>query len=80
MRRYIEHIRNTRTPHERRQHALQIAGVFTAVLFVGWLATLSLRIGTGGEVVNTNPSTNTAATLQAVQGDDSVNSSTFLGY
>ncbi len=43
MRRYIEHIKNTRTPHERRTHALQIAGIITAAIFVTWAGTLSWR-------------------------------------
>ncbi len=33
MRRYIEHIKNTRTTHQRRQHALQVAGGITAASF-----------------------------------------------
>jgi hypothetical protein len=76
MRRYIEHIRNNRTPHERRQHALQIAGVVTALLFIGWLTTLGVRISTLGPVADEAKS-NTAATLNAVQDKDN---STLLGY
>lgn len=76
MRRYIEHIQNNRTPHERRQHAMQIAGVVTMLLFVGWLASIGVRVGTQGPVVEDN-STNTAATLQAVQGPEQT---TLLGY
>jgi len=76
MRRYIEHIQNTRTPHERRQHATQIAGVVTAVLLIGWLATLGVRLTNRGPVVEDNTS-NTAATLNAVQDEES---SPVLGY
>ncbi len=43
MKRYIEHIKNTRTTHERRTHAVQIAGLTTAALLVVWLGTLGLR-------------------------------------
>jgi uncharacterized membrane protein (DUF441 family) len=51
MRRYIEHIKNTRTPHERRQHAMQISGVLTAGLLVVWLGTLGVRLaGSDGNV------------------------------
>ncbi len=50
MRNYLEHIKNTRTPHERRTHALQIAGVVTALLFVVWVGTLSIRFGGIGAV------------------------------
>ncbi len=46
MRRYIEHIKDTREPHERRQHALQVAGVVTAAVFVVWMGTLGVRFAT----------------------------------
>jgi hypothetical protein len=46
MRRYIERMQEERTPHERRQFALRVAGGVTAVLFVGWLATLGIRFST----------------------------------
>jgi hypothetical protein len=76
MRRYIEHIQNTHTTHERRQHALQIAGLITAALFISWLAMFGLRMGTSGPVVEDN-NVNTAATLNAVQDEES---SPLLGY
>ena len=44
MKRYIDHIKNTRDPHERRTHAMRMAGGITAVLFVLWAATLSVRL------------------------------------
>lgn len=50
MRRYIEHIKQTRAPHERRTHAMQVAGVLTAAVFAVWLGTLSLRLGSGDAV------------------------------
>lgn len=31
-------------PHERRQAAMRIAGSITAVIFVGWVATLGVRL------------------------------------
>ncbi len=49
---------------------MQIAGVLTAILFVGWVGTLGVRLaGTG----STQPAatSNTAATLMAVQGASS---------
>jgi len=46
MKKYIDRMRNERTPHERRQAALQIATAVTAVLFVGWVATLGVRVAT----------------------------------
>ncbi len=66
MRKYIQHMQDTRTPHERRQHAMQIATVLTALLFVGWITTLGVRIASQPEVANDSEK-NTAATLTAVQ-------------
>lgn len=31
------------TPHQRRQHSAQVAGVFTALAFVVWITTLGFR-------------------------------------
>jgi hypothetical protein len=45
VKKYIEHMRE-QPPHDRRQAALRIATVVTAVIFVGWLATLGLRLAT----------------------------------
>jgi hypothetical protein len=44
MKRYFEHMQE-KTPHERRQHAMHVATVVTALVFVGWLGTLGLRLG-----------------------------------
>ena len=44
MKRYIEHLKNTRTTHQRRQHAVQVAGALTAALFAVWLGTLGVRL------------------------------------
>jgi hypothetical protein len=52
MRRYIEHIK-AKEPHHRRQHAVQVAGVLTAVAFVVWITTLPLRFGGTGAVAQT---------------------------
>lgn len=32
-----------KTPHERRQHALQVAAVAVALVFVVWITTLGVR-------------------------------------
>ena len=67
MKRYIEHIQDTHTPHERRQVAMRIATIVTALLFVAWLATLGVRLG-GNVPAIVNEGTNNAATvLEAVQ-------------
>ena len=38
-------MKNTRTPHERRAHAMQVATGVTAVVALVWLTTLGLRVG-----------------------------------
>lgn len=44
---YLKHILS-KEPHHRRQHAVQVAGVLTALAFVVWVTTLPLRFaGTG---------------------------------
>jgi len=58
MKKYLHHMRTERTTHERRQAALQIASMVTAVLFVGWVATLGVRMATTNDTVATDESTN----------------------
>jgi hypothetical protein len=55
IKRYMEHMQ-TKHPHHRRQHALQVAGVFTALAFVVWITTLGMRFGgaSGGQVATQN--------------------------
>jgi hypothetical protein len=45
MKKYIEQIKQ-RDPHERRQTALRFSLMITSVIFLGWFATLSLRLAT----------------------------------
>jgi hypothetical protein len=63
VRRFIEHIKDTRAPHERRLHAMQISGVITAALFVVWAGTLGLRLASpgGGQSADTTLSASAAA-------------------
>jgi hypothetical protein len=42
MKKYFNHIKS-KSPHERRQHAMQIAGILTALMFVVWVSTLGVR-------------------------------------
>ena len=44
MKQFIAKMQEERTPHERRQWALGVAGILTATLFVVWLATLGARV------------------------------------
>ncbi len=61
MKNYIEHIKNTREPHERRQHAMQIAGIITGTLFVVWLGTLGVRLASQGAIAESPDSSLQAA-------------------
>ena len=69
MKRYIEHLKNTRTTHQRRQHAVQVAGALTAALFAVWLGTLGLRLSSPSDVAQTADSTQTASVAAAVQNN-----------
>lgn len=44
IKKYFNHIRS-KTPHRKRQHAAQVAGVFTVLAFVVWITTLGMRFG-----------------------------------
>ncbi len=50
MKKYFDHILN-KEPHHRRQHAMQVAGVITAAVFVVWVTTLGVSLGSGGTTV-----------------------------
>ncbi len=68
MKKFIERIKAERTPHERRALAARVAGVLTAIIFVGWVTTLGVRLAShDAAVANQAPAQNTAATLNAVQ-------------
>lgn len=57
---------------------MQVAGVMTAILFVGWIGTLGVRLA--GSAQPASDSSQAAATLEAVQGS-ATSTSTFLpGY
>ncbi len=67
MNRYLDHMHSKPT-HERRQHAMRVAGVVTALVFVGWVTTLGLQLGTSstgsGQVAgSTDTSAQTAAAV-----------------
>lgn len=62
MQKFIERMQEEKSPHERRQFAVRVAGGITAVLFIGWLATLGVRLGgLQSEVANTQNSAQTAS-------------------
>ncbi len=43
MKNYIHNMRQ-KAPHDRRAAAMRIAATITAVMFLGWIATLSVRL------------------------------------
>lgn len=54
MKKYFNHIQS-KPPHERRQHAIQVASVFTALVFVVWITTLGVRLAGISGTVAQNP-------------------------
>jgi hypothetical protein len=70
MKRYIQELKN-RPTHDRRLFALRIAGAVTAIIFVGWIGTLGLRVGNqgaGDAALNNNSSSQTAAAQSGIYG------------
>jgi hypothetical protein len=60
---------HSKTTHERRQHAVKVATGVTAVLFVGWLATLGLRLsGTPTTAQNTDNGSDQSSLANVVSG------------
>ena len=45
MKKYFHNMQQ-RPPHERREAAFRIAATVTGVIFLGWLATLGVRLAT----------------------------------
>ncbi len=70
MRRYIEHIKNTHTTHERRQHAMRVSGGITLALFAVWLGTLGIRLTSQTEVAQSPDTSLTASAAAAVQSNE----------
>ena len=54
MKKYFDHIK-TKEPHHRRQHAMQIAGVITAMVFAVWIPTLGGGWGASAKVAGDDP-------------------------
>ncbi len=70
MRHYINHIKNTHTPHERRQHALRVSGAITLSVFALWLGTLGMRLAAQSEVAQSPDQSLTAAAAASVENKD----------
>ena len=60
-------MQENKSPHERRQFALQVAGTITALIFVAWVATLGVRLAQSSAQSAQEAASNTASTLVAVQ-------------
>jgi hypothetical protein len=67
MRRYIQHLKDNKTPHERRQHAVQVAGLMTGALLVVWLGTLGVRLASQEQVAASPEQSLTAAAAASTQ-------------
>ncbi len=66
MKKYFDHIK-TKEPHERRQHAMQIAGVVTAMVFTVWITTLGFRLTANDTQLAGEEANQTSLTAAAVQ-------------
>ena len=77
MKRYIEHMQSKPT-HQRRQHALQVATMVTAVVFVGWLASLGVRISSSGAATVAGAPSQTTQFANALNGIDSADTTNTL--
>ncbi|HVY72802.1 MAG TPA: hypothetical protein VG984_02005 [Candidatus Paceibacterota bacterium] len=53
LKRYLDHVQSKPT-HHRRQHAVQVAAMLTALAFVVWITTLPLRFGGAGNITSTD--------------------------
>jgi hypothetical protein len=76
MKKYIQRM-HAKSTHERRQHAARVATVVTAVVFMGWLATLGFRLSGGASATAQNTNSDTGSQLaNVVSGADetSINS------
>lgn len=73
MKRYIQHIKDTHTTHERRQQAMRAAGILTLMLFAVWLGTLGVRLtaqfGPTAEAAD-NAGTQVASVVSAAQNGE----------
>ena len=75
MKKYLEHM-HAQPAHYRRQHAAKIATVVTAVIFVGWLGSLGVRVGTNN--YGTSNSSKESQLANAISGLGTQSSSNVL--
>jgi hypothetical protein len=75
MKKYLTQLQEEKTPHERRQFAMKVAGATTFLFFIVWASTLGIRLTENNANVANQNIPSTAATLYAVQ-----QASSTLGY
>ena len=67
MKRYIAYMKENHAPHERRQHAVRVAGVLTAALFAVWVGTLGVRLSSPAVVAEDDQTSLSAAAAASTQ-------------
>ena len=61
MKNYFTHLMS-KTPHERRRHSMQVAGLVTCLVFLVWITTLGVRFaGTPPQTATTDDPSQLAA-------------------
>ena len=59
MKRYLDHMK-TKSPHERRQHAMQVSAGVVALVFVAWISTIGLRFSSTPQSISDTSNDNTS--------------------
>ena len=62
MNRYLAHIQS-KTPHDRRQHAMQLSAAIVAAVFVVWISTIGLRFASPADQSGQNGDTSQVANI-----------------
>ena len=65
MKKDFDHIKS-KEPHERRAHAMQLAGLATVMVFVVWITTLGFRL-TAGQTQLADGADQTSLTASVVE-------------
>ena len=68
MKNYFTHLQS-KTPHERRTHSMQVAGGVTALALVIWASTLGLRFASTPPQVATDDPSQMASVVEAQNGN-----------
>jgi|GEM_PF-1251958 hypothetical protein len=69
MKNYFTHMMS-KTPHERRRHAMQVAGLATCLVFLVWITTLGMRFAsTPPQTASTDDPSQLAAVAASAAAD-----------